>query len=65
MPRDFKIFLEDIIDASDKINKYTKSLSLAEFKSDSRTYDAVIRNLKIIGEAVKKIPEDSRVCHNE
>ncbi len=60
MPRDYKVFLEDIIEASHKINEYTKTLTFGEFKSDNKTYDAVIRNLEIIGEAVKKIPENIR-----
>ena len=60
MPMDYKVFFEDIIQAAQKINEYTESLSFDEFKSDSKTYDAVIRNLEIIGEAVKKIPENIR-----
>jgi uncharacterized protein with HEPN domain len=31
-----------------------------DFFADSKTFDAVIRNLQIIGEAAKKIPPDIR-----
>jgi uncharacterized protein with HEPN domain len=31
-----------------------------EFVQDGKTVDAVVRNLEIIGEAVKQIPEDVR-----
>ena len=60
MPRDYKVFLEDIIDAIQKIHVYTTGLSFEELKNDSKTLDAVIRNLEVIGEAIKNIPEDVR-----
>ena len=57
MPRDYKVFLEDILEAIRKIGDYTGGHSLQTFTADERTFDAVIRNLEIIGEAVKQIPE--------
>jgi len=60
MPRDYKIFLEDILDAIQKINVYTADLSFEKFKNDPKTLDAVIRNLEVIGEAIKNIPEEIR-----
>ena len=35
-------------------------MSLKEFAKDARTFDAVVRNLEIVGEATKKIPEEIR-----
>ena len=35
-------------------------MSLEDFVADERTYDAVVRNLQIIGEAVKQIPPEVR-----
>jgi uncharacterized protein with HEPN domain len=35
-------------------------MTLEQFIADERTYDAVIRNLEIIGEATKNIPDDIR-----
>jgi uncharacterized protein with HEPN domain len=32
----------------------------AAFIADERTYDAVVRNLEIIGEAAKRVPDDLR-----
>ena len=60
MPRDYKVFLEDILEAIRKIREYTDGLSLQAFTADAKTFDAVIRNLEIIGEAAKQIPEDVR-----
>ena len=60
MPKDYKLFLEDILEAIQKIRNYTSGLSLQAFTADAKTFDAVIRNLEIIGEAVKQIPDDIR-----
>jgi len=60
MPRDYKVYLEDIVEAIRKIRSYTANLSLQTFSSDVKTFDAAIRNLEIIGEAIKGVPEDVR-----
>ena len=60
MPRDYKVYLEDILEAIRKIRRYTERLSLETFAEDEKTIDAVARNLEIIGEAIKKIPEEIR-----
>jgi hypothetical protein len=58
--RDFQVYLEDIIDAINSIEEYTRGLTFNAFVEDSRTVDAVIRNLEVIGEATKHIPERIR-----
>jgi uncharacterized protein with HEPN domain len=60
MSRSLNLYLEDIIEAIRKIRSYTNLLTFEEFCIDERTVDAVIRNLIVIGEAVKNIPEDTR-----
>ena len=63
MPRDYEVYLEDIRDAIDKVKTYTLGLSREVFENDNKTIDAVVRNLEIIGEAVKMIPESIRLAH--
>jgi len=63
MPRDSRVYLEDMLEATRKIMAYTGNFSKAAFLEDEKTIDAVVRNLEIIGEAVKKIPEDLRSQH--
>jgi uncharacterized protein with HEPN domain len=63
MPRDSRVYLEDILEATRKITTYTGSLSKAAFLEDEKTIDAVVRNLEVIGEAVNKLPEDLRARH--
>ena len=60
MSRDPRLFLEDIQGSCLKILQYTQDLDFASFCADEKTKDAVIRNLTIIGEAVKHIPEEIR-----
>jgi uncharacterized protein with HEPN domain len=60
MSRSLDLYLEDIIEAIRKILSYTSTVTFEEFCADERTIDAVIRNLIVIGEAVKNIPEDTR-----
>ena len=56
MPRDFRVYLEDILAAITKIRRYMTGFSKEAFASDDRTVDAVVRNLEVIGEAVKQLP---------
>lgn len=52
----YKLFINDIIDAITKIESYTKDLDYDAFSKGSIIQDAVIRNLEIIGEASRNIP---------
>ena len=65
MSRDYSVFLEDIIEAIGYIREYTAGYSFEDFTEDRKTRDAVVRNLEIIGEAVKNIPEEIRSKHPE
>ena len=61
--RDYKLYLDDIIEAAKRIEKYTKGLTLEKFKRDNLIVDGVVRNLEIIGEAVKNIPANVKNKH--
>ena len=65
MSRDYKVYLEDILEAIHKIRAYTAGMSLPTFTADSKTFDAVAGNLEIIGEAAKGLPEPVRARHAE
>jgi uncharacterized protein with HEPN domain len=56
--REVKLYVKDIIDSIQKIQQYTKGLSLRQFKKKDLVIDAVVRNFEIIGEASKNIPEE-------
>ncbi|MEK7382723.1 MAG: DUF86 domain-containing protein [Elusimicrobiota bacterium] len=63
MPRDYKVYLRDILEATERIRRYTAGVS--DFARDERTMDAVLRNLEVIGEAAKAIPPAFRQAHPE
>lgn len=54
--RDWSFRINDILDAIDKIEQYTKNMNAAEFKKNGLVIDAVVRNFEIIGEASGSIP---------
>ncbi len=58
--RSSKLFVDDIKKAISKVELYIKDLTFTEFEKDSKTVDAVIRNLEIVGEAVKNLPSEIR-----
>jgi uncharacterized protein with HEPN domain len=63
--RNYKMFIEDIITAMNKIQIYTKDMNYETFVENEIVLDAVIRNLEIIGEASKNIPENIRSKYPE
>lgn len=63
--RDYRLYLEDILKSADKVQRYTWGMSFDDFIADERTFDAVIRNLEIIGEAVLNIPKEVYECYPE
>lgn len=52
------LYLQDILTSISRIEDYTKSLSLKDLEDDWKTIDAVVRNLEILGEAAKNMPEE-------
>lgn len=63
--RDYKLYLDDILEAVKRVEKYTKRLSLEKLKKDTLVLDGVVRNLEIIGEAAKNIPSQIREKYPE
>ena len=57
MSRDFRIYLDDILEAIHQIRTYMADLDEDAFARDRKTQDAVIRNLEIIGEAAGNLSE--------
>jgi len=65
MPRDYKVYLEDIFSSIQKIEKYLKDTSFDNFRKNDIKIDAVVRNLEIIGEAAKNIPVDAKKIYTK
>jgi uncharacterized protein with HEPN domain len=62
--RNEKLYLDDMGDAIDRILEYTSG-GRETFMDDSMVQDAVVRNLEILGEAVRGVTEATREAHPE
>jgi uncharacterized protein with HEPN domain len=60
MSRGFDLYLDDVLESIRRIEMYTAGLSEDEFLGVLLIQDGVVRNLEIIGEAVKRLPEELR-----
>ena len=63
--RDWKLRLEDILEAIARIDRYVAGMDYEAFRADDKTTDAVVRNLEIIGEAARHVPEQMQRQHSE
>jgi len=62
MTKDPRVYLAHILECAGRIESYLPAEEKS-FLEDAKTQDAVIRNLEIIGEAAKRVPEEYRQCH--
>jgi uncharacterized protein with HEPN domain len=58
MKRNSILFLEDISERIEKIQRYILDMSYEEFVKDDKTVSACIREIEVIGEATKQIPKE-------
>jgi len=59
---DDRTYLKHILDASRRVSTYTQG-GRSEFLADTKTQDAVIRNIEVIGEASKKVSDSLKTLH--
>lgn len=59
--REFRDFLQDILEAICQLEKMTQALSFAEFSTKIEIFLSAVKLIEIIGEAVKNIPDEVRV----
>ena len=58
--RHWRQFVQDILESIRKVHTYLGNMTYDEFLADGKTQDAVMRNLEVIGEAARHIPEEIR-----
>lgn len=63
--RQWRLYVDDMIGFAEKAQSYTEGMDQTAFLTDSRTYDATLRNLELIGEAATHIPTAIRDAHPE
>jgi uncharacterized protein with HEPN domain len=63
--RDWRFRVRDILAALGNVAGYTEGMTYAEFAADRRTIDAVVRNLMMMGESIRWIPESILDAHDD
>ena len=58
-------YLGHILQAIERIERYTEDMSEVAFLDDEMTQDAVIRNFEIIGEASNSLSDSFKAAHSE
>ncbi|MFW5783188.1 MAG: DUF86 domain-containing protein, partial [Spirochaetota bacterium] len=57
MSRDPLLYIQEIIDAIAYIRAFTHGMSQDAFMADRKTQHACIRDLEVLGEAAKNLPD--------
>ena len=65
MGKEESVFFNHILDAISYVESYTKDVSINEFMFNHLIQDGVIRQLEIIGEAVKSISDETRSQYSD
>lgn len=60
MSRESGMYLDDMRTCCRKVLAYTQGMDRSSFLSDEKTFDAVIRNLEVLGEAGKHVDAKTR-----
>jgi uncharacterized protein with HEPN domain len=61
--RSWELFLRDMLEAARKMIRFSADRQLESFVADEMAYDATLRNLEVLSEAAKCIPEEVRQRH--
>ena len=61
--REWRFYVQDKIEFSEKVLSYTEGLDQDAFIADGLIYDATLRNLELIGEAASHVPSEVREAY--
>lgn len=54
------VLIDDMLEAVERTLAYTYNMELEAFSEDTKTSDAVLRNLQVLGEAANKVSTETR-----
>ena len=60
MSREWLLYVADMKACCQRVAEYTTGLDRKEFLSRRLVYDATLRNLELLGEAARNVPEEAR-----
>ena len=58
--RHWTLYVQDMLEFSERVLSYTDGLDQNAFEADGLTYDATLRNIQLIGEAATHVPDEVR-----
>jgi uncharacterized protein with HEPN domain len=58
--RDASLYVADMIEACERVLRFTNDVERADVAAGSMVHDAVLRNLEVLGEAAKRVPAEIR-----
>ncbi len=58
--RKWRFYVQDMLRFGERAVSFTDGLDLDGFVADTRTYDATLRNIELMGEAATHIPDEVR-----
>ena len=61
--RDSNLYLEDMLRFCERVIEYSGSRDMPALRADAMRFDAVLRNLELIGEAATHVPDAVRLAH--
>lgn len=65
MKREYKLFIQDILDAIKDIEEFIREMKFDEFYDDHKTRSAVVWKIETIGEATKNIPKTIKTKYDD
>ena len=60
MSREWRLYVADMKACCERVTQYTSGLSREEFENGRMAYDATLRNLELLGEAARHVPDEVR-----
>ncbi len=60
MSRDWRLCVNDIITFCERVREYAADLDKDQLTADAMRYDALLRNIELIGEAARMLPDELR-----
>jgi hypothetical protein len=61
--RSVRLLPDDMLEATERIERYVAGMDQPAFLADEKTSDAVVRHLEILGEAAAHVPDEFGQAH--
>lgn len=58
--RDVRLFVQEMLEAIERTSGYLQGFEYRDFEMQRLVQDAVLRNLEVMGEAARNIPDEVR-----